>query len=138
MKRPWPGTIQVTLSTLDAQIVSPHKNCVHVTGERHPKLYLYRPLTMVNPSLRLLVTRGKQNQVRDFLRVRHQRYVTRIQFDGRRVHALGQESLELRIDRAIFGRHLIPGRFHSPRRNSARALEAGVLVIYRIGGYSKL
>jgi predicted ATPase len=55
-----------------------------------------------------------QNQIRDFLRVRHQRYVARIEFDGRRVHALGQKSLQLGIDRAVRGRDLIPCRFDPP------------------------
>src|SRR5579863_4485620 len=79
------------------------------------------------PSRRFIVARSKQNQIRDFLRVRHQRYVTRIKFDGRRVHALGQKSLELGTDRAVCSRYLIPRRFSSPCSSS------GLCVWQRVG-----
>src|SRR3979490_869273 len=82
---------------------------------------------MVETSPRFIVARSKQNQIRDFLRVGHQRYVTRSKFDGRRVHALGQKSLELRIDRAVFSRYLIPRRFSSPCSSS------GLCVWQRVG-----
>jgi hypothetical protein len=61
-----------------------------------------RPKPIRNASLRLFVSRSEQNQIRDFLRVRHERYVTRTKLNGRRVHALGQKSLEFRIDGAVF------------------------------------
>jgi hypothetical protein len=60
------------------------------------------------PSLRFLAARGNQNQIRDFLRVRHQGHVTRIQVNGRRVHALSEKSFQLRIDGAVLSRYLIP------------------------------
>src|ERR1700677_1900317 len=40
--------------------------------------------------------------------------MTRCEFDRRGAHALGQKSLELRIDRPILRRYLIESRLHPP------------------------
>ena len=40
--------------------------------------------------------------------------MARRQFNRRRLHSLGQKSLELRIDRAVLRRYLIEGRLYPP------------------------
>ena len=50
------------------------------------------------------VTGSLQDQLRDFIRLRNKGQVTRFNFYGLGAHALGHESLEVRIDRAVLGR----------------------------------
>ena len=47
-------------------------------------------------------------KIRSAISVRYQRQMTGIEFDGGRIHALGQESLEVGIDGLIELRHRIP------------------------------
>ena len=46
---------------------------------------------------------GLQDELRDFIRLRDKRQVTRFNLYGLGSHALGHESLEVRIDRAVLG-----------------------------------
>src|SRR5271156_4064103 len=46
--------------------------------------------------------------------MRHQRQVAGCQFNRRRLHSLGQKSLELWINRSILRRYLVEARFYPP------------------------
>src|SRR6202453_5289922 len=72
--------------------------------------------------------------------------VAGFQFNRRRLHSLGQKSLELRIDRAILCRYLIEARLHPPggrrglrgcQRVGARSLDGvereSARVVYAVG-----
>ena len=49
------------------------------------------------------------------LRMRHQREVAGVELDRGRVHALGEEALEVGIDGLVVLRHRVPGRLRVPR-----------------------
>src|SRR5712671_5398773 len=51
-----------------------------------------------------------QDQLRDFIGLRDEGQVTRFNLYGLGTHALGHESLEVRIDRAVLGRNGVIAR----------------------------
>src|SRR4029077_3428787 len=61
-------------------------------------------------------TGSLQDQLRDFIRLRNKGQVTRFNLYSLGTHALGHESLEVRIDRAVLGRNGVIARLWSPSR----------------------
>src|ERR1700683_4052821 len=66
--------------------------------------------------------------------MRHQRQVARCLFKRRRLHSLGQKSLELRIDRAILCRYLVEARLCPPggRRGLGGCQRVGARPLYGV------
>jgi hypothetical protein len=60
---------------------------------------------------------GVQDQLGHLLRMSNQREVTGVDLDRCGVHALGEEALKLRRDRAVLPRDGIPGWFRPPGRH---------------------
>ena len=57
---------------------------------------------------------GCLGELDDILWVRHHRHMTTRDFNGRRSHALGEETLGIGRDGLIVGRHHVPGRQRLP------------------------
>jgi hypothetical protein len=57
-----------------------------------------------------LLSRGFEDQVRDFVGMGDQGEMARLHLDGLGAHAFGHEALEVRIDRAVLGRNGVIAR----------------------------
>src|SRR5262245_53788921 len=68
------------------------------------------------PPVRPASTSRFQNEIRDRVRLRYQRNMTRLYLDRLGAHSLCHESLQIRIDGPIFRGHGVPARLRPPCR----------------------
>src|SRR4029077_8029447 len=72
--------------------------------------------TRLHPLTSCALAGSLEDELRDFIRLRDKRQVTRFNLDGLGTHALGHEALEVWIDRAVLGGNGIVTWLRSPRR----------------------